>query len=323
MSYNIIFTDELYHHGVKGQKWGIRRYQNLDGSYKSGAQGRYNDDGSPGVNKNRKTNGSSSIKKTSGGSKVSKNNGKPKKKMSTKKKVAIGLGVAGTALAAYGAYKYSKHIKDKASKQIIANGEAAYDKLMAKSKDSLDYANTFHKEWLKTGNKADWYLYEKNMNAYGRERAGALGSYRRSLNKASETGASFRKSFNYLNNRGQADKKTLGALGALGAASTATVATAALRPSKASKVSKTSKNDQKEIPKSSRKDTPKNTIKKNNSESSKAQTITLKDPKSGKPTTVKLDNSFKVRDQRTGKLVPINTLDPKTQVAILNTMMRR
>lgn len=24
---------ELYHHGIKGQKWGVRRYQNKDGSY--------------------------------------------------------------------------------------------------------------------------------------------------------------------------------------------------------------------------------------------------------------------------------------------------
>ena len=31
---------ELYHHGIKGQKWGIRRFQNVDGSYTSEGKAR-------------------------------------------------------------------------------------------------------------------------------------------------------------------------------------------------------------------------------------------------------------------------------------------
>lgn len=32
---------ELYHHGIKGQKWGVRRFQNEDGSLKSAGKKRY------------------------------------------------------------------------------------------------------------------------------------------------------------------------------------------------------------------------------------------------------------------------------------------
>ena len=39
--------NELYHHGVKGQKWGVRRYQNPDGTLTpEGKRKYYNDDGS-------------------------------------------------------------------------------------------------------------------------------------------------------------------------------------------------------------------------------------------------------------------------------------
>ena len=40
-----IYTIDLYHHGIKGQRWGIRRFQKKDGSLTSEGKKRYGEDG--------------------------------------------------------------------------------------------------------------------------------------------------------------------------------------------------------------------------------------------------------------------------------------
>ena len=55
-------TSELYHWGIKGMKWGVRRYQNKDGSLTPAGKKRYAEDG--GVESSQKQTQSSSPTKT-------------------------------------------------------------------------------------------------------------------------------------------------------------------------------------------------------------------------------------------------------------------
>lgn len=92
----VSYSDELFHHGVKGQKWGVRRYQNEDGSYKKDAEGRYADGTL------------SKVKKVVGSAKNKIDYAKETITSDRVKTIAkVGAAVAGAALVAYGGYKLS------------------------------------------------------------------------------------------------------------------------------------------------------------------------------------------------------------------------
>ena len=108
--------DELYHWGVKGMKWGVRRYQNKDGTLTAAGKKRKNQDSDSPL-KDQAEQRSEKIKKA----------------------VKIGAAVAGTALAAYGAYKVSKIVKQKAYDKSIAKGKKLIESAMSKFDDKHVY----------------------------------------------------------------------------------------------------------------------------------------------------------------------------------------
>ena len=146
MNYNL----ELYHHGIKGQKWGVRRWQNSDGTFNDAGKKRYFGDGA-GENYHKL-----SKKITSSMSNENTSSKQNKTGLSDKQKKAlkIGLAVAGTAIAAYGAYKLADYALDK-----------NYEKQMKAAHDYLQ-KNIFDKNVA----KESALFSEGNFKAYDESR---------------------------------------------------------------------------------------------------------------------------------------------------------
>lgn len=77
------YSAELYHYGIKGQKWGVRRFENSDGTLTSAGKERYY------------------------GHRI-KNGMSDETKGKLKKAAKVAAITAGTALAAYGTYRLAK-----------------------------------------------------------------------------------------------------------------------------------------------------------------------------------------------------------------------
>lgn len=123
-------NNELYHWGIKGQKWGVRRFQNKDGSLTSAGRKRQK------RNMSQDAKEAYSLKKK----KVSElSNSELKRlnerqnlertyKQNNKSKIVVGLAAAGTAISVLNKIG---SIEDSAAKvtKLIARGKTIADKI--------------------------------------------------------------------------------------------------------------------------------------------------------------------------------------------------
>ena len=100
---------ELYHSGVKGMKWGIRRYQNADGTLTEEGRARYGADSYQEMSPSQRANFDKDM--TTRSDKLKRN-------------TAIGVGLAATAASAAGLAWYLTKRKEH-GKRVLAGKKAA------------------------------------------------------------------------------------------------------------------------------------------------------------------------------------------------------
>ena len=157
---------ELYHHGIKGQKWGVRRFQKKDGTLTAAGKKRYDDSNdSPKIKRYDKV----YAKYVEEGYSDAEATRMAKNQIRTEK-ILIGIGAtAMTAAAAYVAYKHYDNVADrlispKHMMQTVHEGEAA---------ERLKSGNPF----FATYTKADNTIYASKVFSHFSEKSNVTQFY--------------------------------------------------------------------------------------------------------------------------------------------------
>ena len=113
--------NELTHHGIKGQKWGVRRFQNKDGSLTPAGRKRYDEPGNSNVNKQQNTKSKSlhrlklEEKYRNGGLSKEEAEQKATKRIKAEAYIAAAAGITVASCLAYA--KYKNYTTDKVFKE--------------------------------------------------------------------------------------------------------------------------------------------------------------------------------------------------------------